>query len=225
MVAVKDSVTGKMVLTPKSNFESLIAEYTYNENKEVVVGSVDIATSTFTSANHGLTNGMVIFPTLNWSAGATFPLAVFAGGLNMKLYFVVNKTDNTFQLSLTSGGAAITLSANATMDLSKWHFEERKYANQNITISGLNISECRVILQGKTAISGTFYFPNPNSILTNYTYLNGYNNVFSFVSGNIFLFYDCIVKVLPFISIDINGSNVISNTSSNNTINRVSELK
>ena len=100
-----------------------VATYTHTSNTEIVVSAVDVNTETFTSAGHGLANGDIIFPTLNFDAGAVYPLQVYAGGMTQVMHYIVNKTDNTFQLSLTSGGAAINLTDNVLMDLTKWHFE------------------------------------------------------------------------------------------------------
>jgi len=105
-----------------------VVTYTHSGNREVVVSAVDVGTDTFTSVAHGLVNGDKIGPTLNTNVVISTnaypptyyqtPITNFAG-----VYYVVNKTDNTFQLSLTAGGAAIDLTTNATLDLTKWHFE------------------------------------------------------------------------------------------------------
>lgn len=60
---------------------------------------------TFTKTSHGLSNGdLVVFSSITAGAGLVvlFP------------YFVVSTATNTFQLALTSGGAAIDLSSDLT---------------------------------------------------------------------------------------------------------------
>ena len=70
-------------------------------NKVTTTGSQSCtaanATDTFTKIAHGLVNGDRVL-----IAGTTVPT-----GLNAAIvYYIVNKTDDTFQVSLTSGGAA-----------------------------------------------------------------------------------------------------------------------
>lgn len=70
--------------------------------------TADATTDTLTSAAHGLTvfnRGFVLRPT---GAGTSIP-----GGLNETIvYWVVTVAANTFQLSLTSGGAAVNFTDN-----------------------------------------------------------------------------------------------------------------
>ena len=69
------------------------------------VTSVDTGTDFITSTAHGLNNGdMITFSRI--SAGA-FPSGIAAN----TVYYIVNKTTDTFQISLTSGGAAINIGA------------------------------------------------------------------------------------------------------------------
>lgn len=60
------------------------------------------ATNLFTSESHGLENGKRV----RFSSETTFPTGI----VETVLYFVVNKTDDTFQVSLTEGGAVVTFS-------------------------------------------------------------------------------------------------------------------
>lgn len=66
-------------------------------------GTTDVCTTTF---NHGLLNGAII--TLTADGGLPTGLAAATE------YFIINKTATTFQLSLTSGGAAIDFTGNGT---------------------------------------------------------------------------------------------------------------
>jgi len=58
----------------------------------------DATLNTITKDSHGFSNGDIV----NFNA-TTFPTGIAATGF----YYVINKTDNTFQISLTNGGAAI----------------------------------------------------------------------------------------------------------------------
>ena len=127
-----------------------IATYTHSTNKEVIVSAVDVSTNTFTSVGHGLQNGNRLNPTMNINSGVLYPQSVYPGGLASRdpAYYVVNKTDDTFQISTTSGGAAIDLTTNAAMDLTKWHFEIA--VNVLVTIANLgNLKRCRLRIYGK----------------------------------------------------------------------------
>ena len=80
--------------------------------------TADAGTDVVTASAHGLTNGQRVRLT---SAG-TLP-----AGLSAAIaYYVVNKTTNTFQVSLTSGGAAVDIDvykrqiSNATGSCTRW---------------------------------------------------------------------------------------------------------
>lgn len=67
--------------------------------------TADNTTDTLTSTAHGYTNGtMVIFPP------KALPAPLVAGNI----YYVIAAAANTFQVSLTSGGAAVDLTTNGT---------------------------------------------------------------------------------------------------------------
>jgi hypothetical protein len=81
----------------------------FEETVRDVLYTVDFTTDTMTATAHGLTNNTVV-RVIN--VGGAFP-----GPLVRTLnYFVVNVAANTFQLSLTSGGAAINITDNGTGD-------------------------------------------------------------------------------------------------------------
>jgi hypothetical protein len=69
--------------------------------------AVGATNGTFTLAGHGLSNGDVIVPA---TAPASTTLKALGRG-----YYVVNATTNTFALSLTAGGAALTLTSAGNM--------------------------------------------------------------------------------------------------------------
>lgn len=114
LVELESSVPG---ITP-------IASVTFNENREFVATAVDVSTNTFTSAGHGLANGNMVCLTFNagYSDDAN-PLVFFPGGMRQVACYVIDATTDTFRLSTENGGAPIDITANASMDLNKVHFE------------------------------------------------------------------------------------------------------
>lgn len=144
----------------KQFLDKPIATYTLTANKEVAVSIADADTDTFTSVAHGLANTNIVFPILNTGTAVTFPLSVYAGGLVQGAYYVVNKTDDTFQLSLTSGGAPIDITANATVDLTKWHFE--RCTTGSIVIANLPPAlKYKGVVRFRTGYNPSFYmYPN-----------------------------------------------------------------
>jgi hypothetical protein len=67
---------------------------------------IDTGTDTITANSHGFNNNALV----RIITGGTIP-----GGLtNGDSYYIVNKTANTFQLSLTPGGAAINITSTGT---------------------------------------------------------------------------------------------------------------
>lgn len=190
--AVEGGYTGtELEFTTLMNIKPrLIATYTHSGNKEVVVSAVDTTTDTFTSVAHGLANGDNIHATLNKTAAYSIFMVVVFGGHTTnsnKGLFVVNKADDTFQLSLTVGGAAIDLTVNATIDLTKWHFERLAY-NTGITIAGLSGSkQLTVKTFGKSLVKSALYVClNETDISIGWYNTNnatGYNNLVN--SGDI----------------------------------------
>lgn len=129
---------------------NLLASYTHSGNKEVQTTDVDLATGTFTAVGHGLVNGDVVYPILNlgyleYNFGIIRP---FPTGLLLQRYFVVEKTDDTFKVSTTGGGAAVTFTANANQDLTAWHFEKKKVGQ--VIISNITERNTRIVFTGWT---------------------------------------------------------------------------
>lgn len=75
--------------------------------------TTDHTTETLTDTAHGLSNGD---PVLLTNSGGALP----TGLSEQTRYFVVNKTDDTFQLSLEPGGSVVTFSSNGT-GTNNWH--------------------------------------------------------------------------------------------------------
>lgn len=134
----------------------LITTYTYNSNTEIAPTAVDTGTGTFTKTAHGLNNGDRIFPVLNYNAGQIYAIGTYPTGLTQVKFYVVNKTTDTFQVSLTSGGAAVTFTGAG--DLTKWHFE--KAAATSISITGLSQTRMKAIVKGKFATGTEYLMPD-----------------------------------------------------------------
>lgn len=94
--------------------------------------TADAGTNVLTSAGHGLNNG----DQLNFTTTGTLPGGLEAYDYNYpwggEIYYVINKTTNTFQVSLTQGGSAIdiTSAGSGTHD---WFFDTIKIiVNHNL---------------------------------------------------------------------------------------------
>lgn len=159
-----------------------IVSTTYNLNPEIVVSAVDFDTDTFTSVAHGLANNDRIAPIANYPIEIVYPQSLYPTGLEYtdKGYYVVNKTDDTFQISATIGGAAVALSTKATMDLTKWHFEKLNDSPYNILnlgsaykfrmrVRGRNLIKAAYMYVGPYGldITGNNWFKPPNTVYTN----------------------------------------------------------
>lgn len=164
VAATDDSGNDATVVTINSDVMTPVSTYTHTANTVITVSAVDVDTDTFTSVAHGLANNNEIYITINSDAGNVYPLNVYPGGVTaVNKYFVVNKTDDTFQISTTSGGAAVNLTTNANLDVTKWHFE--KAVTSNITISGLPSKQrYRVKITGKSLLQSASSYVMPNSI-------------------------------------------------------------
>jgi len=95
-------------------------------NTDVSVTS-DVTLDTLTKTAHGLSNGDKI----SFSA-----LSTTTGVLTWTIYYVVNKTDNDFQIALTEGGSPIDLTgSNATMSIRYPSFVTNVVTNTSVEIS------------------------------------------------------------------------------------------
>jgi hypothetical protein len=206
-----------------------ITTYTHTTNKEVVVSAVDVSTDTFTSVAHGLVNGDRVSPLLNYDAGNVYALNVYAGGLSILTaqYYVVNKTNDTFQLSLTNGGTAIDLTTNANMDLAKWHFETN---TANITISSLpNLSKCKIKLFGRSLIvPGGAGIVCVNSLPVLQEYIVNLGNSFDYATLSLLADYLYKIEVdidyTKFLTIKAKGMLAKSNNATTNTVTMLDKI-
>ena len=118
----------------------MIAEYTHSGNIEIKVTAIDYVTNTFTKIGHELVNGDVLFliPILlsgeRYQATGSTTFNNYLPYTSSSKLYVINKTDDTFQLSSTSGGTAITLTENSKVTINSFKFEKESNAILNIDL-------------------------------------------------------------------------------------------
>ena len=174
-----------------ASVNNLLVDYTHSSNKEVAISSYDTNADIFTSVAHGLINGDIIAPTLNNLIYEVYPMTLYIGGMENVHYYVVNKTDNTFQISKTNEGAPINLTTLATTDLLKWHFEKMTAFVINNIPASRNI---KVIATGKLIPTATTTYLAPlqtiDSGWSKKTALTGCVTVFGNASNGMMLEMD-----------------------------------
>lgn len=86
------------------------------KNNTGSVTSINTSTDTFTSASHGLENGELINFTADSAPGGiqTWSDEGLGAYYRGQYYYVINKTTNTFQVSLTAGGSAVNVTSTGT---------------------------------------------------------------------------------------------------------------
>jgi hypothetical protein len=161
--------------------------------------TADNGTDTFTSTAHGYANDTAV---RTKSIGGALPPEIPA---DTKLY-IVNQTANTFQLSLTSGGAAITFADNGTGTLKVWKadagFDDpvqgrpQFFSWLNLTFSGMCYVEGRLpaALSADAEPSGFQFGLRARKIAdfdTDGTYLSN-----SFSANNARVYADIVLNVL-----------------------------
>lgn len=200
-----------------------VASYTHTANKEVAVSAVDIDTGVFTSTAHGLANGNQIYPIINLDAGMIYPINVYPTGLTMAIYtgyYVVGKTDDTFQISATSGGAAITFTANVNMDLTKWHFENSNGAAVNLT-NIPSLKKCKLVIRGRSLATEQFKYFIPNTTTLSQEWIaegtKSYDYpVTSSIAGDVHINAEVIFDYSGISTIKLTGFSIKSNNATTN---------
>lgn len=204
-----------------------IATYVHSGNKEVVVTAVDATTDTFTSVAHGLADGDRIIICLNTDNTVFgYALTYLPTGITYGQYYVVNKTDDTFKLSASSGGAAINLTAKATMDLTKWHIELPK--TDSVTISSLPPSKkYRVV--GKGLIPRAQFYLRPNGVdITNVYMETGNTSIARYpliisATGELGIYLDVLIDFTDFLVLNCKGYAIAATDDAKNTVTLVNK--
>ena len=193
-----------------------ITTYIHTTNREVIVSNVDIYTNVFTSTAHGLNDGNSVVAILNMSAESEFLQNRLPGGVSVNTrYYVVQKTDNTFKLSPTNGGEPITLSTNANIDLTKWHFETAPAVS--VVIENLpNLTNFDLVIRGRNFISNTSAALLMNSSAYEASYFKTAETVLRHPTiiaiGDVHLHARIKVRTRPRLTYDYAFCNVRSNT-------------
>lgn len=200
----------------------MVAKFTVTGNPEVNVSSVDVGNSTFTAVGHGLVDNDVVMPVVKNPTSPYYPMAVFPGGVSSTAYLVASATADTFKLK-TLGGVDVTLSANGTMDLSKWHFDK---VTSTFAITGLpQMDKCQVVMKGINGNNSWYLVPNGvgateqiwlRSGASTYTY--GGTGIWGGVYGRSEITVDYTDYLTLFInSLQVRSNNTTSNTTANMT--------
>lgn len=192
LVLTANGLGGSAWEAPGGGGGALVSAYTWTGNAEVVVSAVDIDTNVFTSVGHGLSESDKIYPISNVDVNV-YPLAVYVGGITARRYYCKYIDADHFSISLTDGGAAVDLTTNATMDLTKWHFEKNNDASgMTITISGLNATKYRAVAKGRYLVVNTmilvakgtgFATNSANGWLFGATYAQMFHTVLGTIAG------------------------------------------
>ena len=127
---------------------NLLYQYIHSGNKEVYISAIDYVTHTFTSVGHGLANGDQLNIKIIGEGiiEQIIPFSDNPTATNQIAYYVINSTLDTFQISLTNGGAAILTINKATQNFSLWRFE--KTTATNIQLLNLPSIGCDIEMLG-----------------------------------------------------------------------------
>jgi hypothetical protein len=115
------------------------------------ITAVDIATETVTSNAHGYANGTPI----QIAATTTIPAGLSA----LTTYYVVGATTNTFQFSLTVGGAAIDITSTGAGTITT----NQVYSLGDLVSSGGSNYYCILASTGNLPTNATYWYPIPSA--------------------------------------------------------------
>ena len=142
---------------------SLVASYTVPQAAALTGVTYDSASKTFTCTAHGMANGQVV-KLLAGTGALPAGFTAWTSDLTGVPYFVVGKTNDTFQLSASFGGAAVTTSDSGTPG-----WTATPMGTQSVTLSGLSLRSGRYRLNVLAPL-GVGYL---NSTATLGLYVNG----------------------------------------------------
>ena len=133
-----------------------VFSYTHTTNKELHPTALDINTGIFTAPAHGLYNNATFFVTVEYPYNIGTPYAYLPTGITLggtgnssscTMYYAQVVDEDHFSISTARDGETLTFTQNDTMDLNKFHFE---FLNRtDLTIEGLDLDECLVVVKGK----------------------------------------------------------------------------
>lgn len=139
---VENSIVGKR-----------IGGYTFNGNTEVHVTNLDEETGVFTATNHGLVNGMRCTVALNPDT-LLFNKTSLPDPLQKGWRFIVNATQDTFQVSDSQDGEPVLFTPNPSLDTNLWHLEAIDKAVTSIKLQGFSETELTIRFRVKSHIQG-----------------------------------------------------------------------
>ncbi len=153
-------------------YGNLVYSYTHTANKEVYVEGVNLATGVFTSTGHGLTANQTVVVAMHAPYHLKEPYKYLPGGLslgsqggNVKIYYVNVLDEDSFSVSETSGGTAVTFTEVSTMDLTKFHFEVEK--KTDLIINNLPAFDaCKVVVRGRVIDRFRYVNPSPCDVVS-----------------------------------------------------------
>jgi len=178
---VKDSADRLKVFS--SAFQTLKIRSVHSVTTKVPPSnSADFTASTndvLTSAGHGLQNGDIV----NFSTDGTLP-----GGLldyeTDTLYYVIERTDDTFKVSLTSGGSAVDITDAGSGTHTWWTDIYRFTINHAIGY----YAPCMFIYNGSTTAGQESSFLNSDGVGQQSSFLM--KNYIDHLDVNIYSFFD-----------------------------------
>jgi len=128
-------------------------EFYYGTQNTGVVCTSDKGTDKITKATHGLSNGtkLMFSPTANLPAGIN----------SYTVYYIINKADNDFEVSLTSGGAKVDITGDAGGAIN--------YHTLNQTL----LTEIYISMAATNADSVPYVFQSPRVTCNNRLWMRG----------------------------------------------------
>lgn len=192
-----------------------IATYTHSTNKSAAASAVDINTDTITANGHPFVDTDKIYIVPNADTNKLYVPNLIIGGLAVGTgYFVVGKTANTFQVALTSGGAAINLTVNASIDFTKWHFEN--VASSAYALTGLTAAKkYRVRIKGRSVSLTSSHYVHINNVVPDDGWM--VNTTFTYPSiviGNLYADIDVLFDNTTYQTFDVHSTSWKTNTTS-----------
>lgn len=199
-------------------------------NPEIAISAVDVDTDTFTSVGHGLSDGDVIYPIPNWDAGNIFAIDKYPTGLEFatwQKYRVKKLTNDTFKIATTADLLTILdITANANMDLTKWHFE--KFVSDPSINAFKDYSACRVVMRGKTLSNNSGSYILPFGMIARPEWINPVSASFTYPAivckADIYFKIEAVIDYHSFLTIRATGGYCYSKNKTENAMASVNSI-